>query len=374
MNYQLSRTHWTGRVHVLHDFVSANRGELLSRTKAKVMSRPWPSASTDELENGIPLFLTQVSETLRLETGRDPYPDDSIGSTATRHGKELLARGYTVSQVVHDYGDVCQAITELAVEKDAGISAGEFHTLNRCLDTAIAEAVTEFERLQREATSHQEAERFGQLAHELRNQLQTAFLSFDALKSGRVGISGSTGTVLGRSLAGLGVLIDTALSEVRLSATTLQRARMSLLVFIDEIVVAARMHAEYRGLVFTVEPVDPSLHIDADRQLLASALMNLLQNAFKFTRKQGRVTLRTRVERGRVFIEVEDECGGLLGSEAEPSQPFGERRRSDRSGLGLGLSIARKTVKAIGGEVHTQNLPGRGCIFAIDLPVAPPPG
>ena len=151
-------------------------------------SRPWPSASTYELENGIPLFLTQVSETLRLERGEAPFPDASIGSTAARHGGELLAKGYTVSQVVHDYGDVCQSITELAVEKEAAIKPEEFHTLNRCLDTAIAEAVTEYEHLQGEVTSHNEVERLGQFAHELRNLLHTAFfLSFDVLKSGRVG-------------------------------------------------------------------------------------------------------------------------------------------------------------------------------------------
>ena len=51
-----------------------------------------------------------------------------------------------MSQVVHDYGDVCQAITELAVEMDAPISTDDFRMLNRCLDDAIAGAVTEYGR------------------------------------------------------------------------------------------------------------------------------------------------------------------------------------------------------------------------------------
>lgn len=357
---------------MLHDFVSTNRDELLSRTRAKVSSRPWPSASTHGLENGIPTFLTQLSETLRLETGRLPYSDGAIGSTASRHGAELLAEGYTISQVVHDYGDVCQAITELAVEKDAGIRPEEFHTLNRCLDTAIAEAVTEYARRQGEATSHQQAERFGQIAHELRNLLQTAFLSFDILKAGRVGITGSTGALLGRSLVRLGNLVDAALSEVRLADNEPRRDRVSLVVLLDEIAVPARLHAEYRGMQLTVTSADPALGVDVDRHLLASALMNLLQNAFKYTREHGRVTLRAHGENGRVLIEVEDECGGLLNDGRDRSHPFGDRRRGDRTGLGLGLSDTRKAVKAIGGDVHTHNLPGKGCIFAIDLPLAPP--
>src|SRR6266542_2405016 len=104
---------------MLRDFTLANRDELLSRARSKVSARTWASASPQELENGIPLFLTQLSETLRLETSPTPFPDSSIGSTAAKHGRELLAKGYTVSQVVHDYGDVCQAITELALEKGA---------------------------------------------------------------------------------------------------------------------------------------------------------------------------------------------------------------------------------------------------------------
>jgi signal transduction histidine kinase len=352
---------------MLHDFVRTNQSEILTRTRAKVSSRPWPSASTHELENGIPLFLSQLTETLRLETSRLPYSDGAIGSTAARHGAELLAEGYTISQVVHDYGDVCQAITELAVEKDSGIRPEEFHTLNRCLDTAIAEAVTEYARLQRDATSHQEVERLGHVAHQLRNQLQTAFLSFDILKEGRVGITGSTGTLLGQSLARLGGLIDTAVAEARLASTP-RRERVSVLVLLDELAVPARLHAEYRGMQFAVSSSEPALGVEVDKHLLASALMNILQNAFKFTRDHGRVTLRAHGENGRVLIEVEDECGGLLKDVAGQPHTFGDRRKSERSGLGVGMSDTRKAVKAIGGELHTHDLPGKGCVFAIDLP------
>jgi signal transduction histidine kinase len=355
---------------MLQGFVTANRDEILARARAKVSSRPWPSASVQDVEGGgISLFLTQLSETLRLETGSVSFPDGAIGSAATRHGAMLLAKGYTLSQVVHDYGDVCQAITELAVEKDASISSEEFHTLNRCLDTAIAEAVTEYTRLQGEATSNLEVERLGQMAHELRNLLQTATLAFEVLKSGRVGVGGSTGAVLGRSLVALSERVDTTLSQVRLAASRLRRVQASVLVFVDEIAVTARLHAEYQGLELKIEPVDPKLRFDVDRQLLASALTNLLQNAIKYTRQHGKVTLRTRCQDGRVLLEVEDQCGGLAENEAKHSSGFGDRRRSDRSGLGLGLSIARRAVKAIGGELHTRNLPGQGCIFTIDLPV-----
>lgn len=302
----------------------------------------------------------------------EPYPDSAIGATTAKHGRDLLAKGYTLSQVVHDYGDVCQAITELAVVNRAAISPEEFHTLNRCLDTAIAEAVTEYGRLKEEAAAHHEVERLGQVAHELRNEIHTALLSYQVLRTGSVGIGGSTGSVLGRSLLGLRDLVDSALAEVRLAATTPRRERVSLPVFVDQIAVAANLHAEYREVRLTVEPVHPALAIDVDPRLLSSALMNLLYNAFKYTRADSQVTLRTRARDGRVFIEVEDECGGTERNEAAPLRPFGDRRGTDRPGLGLGLSISRKAVRANGGEIHSRNLPGKGCIFAIELPLASP--
>ena len=115
-------------------------------------NRTWPTVTPREVERGLPLFLTQLSETLRLETSENPFPTSAIGSAAAQHGRDLLDSGYTVSQWVHDYGDICQAITELALDLKAPITVKEFHTLNRCLDTAIAEAVTEFARVTATAT------------------------------------------------------------------------------------------------------------------------------------------------------------------------------------------------------------------------------
>ena len=134
--------------------------------------------------------------------------------------------------------------------------------------------------------------------------------------------------------------------------------------------MAAAIEAKARGLQLTVTPVEPGVAIDVDRQLIAAALANLLQNAFKFSRPNGHVVLRTdtATTTGRVLIEVEDECGGLPPGRAEDLfRPF-EQRSADRSGLGLGLAIARESVETNGGEIRARSLPGRGCIFTIDLP------
>jgi hypothetical protein len=131
---------------MLHEFITSYRGEIIARAREKVTDRPWPLVSTSELEHGVPLFLSQLSETLRSETEPRPFSPKAIGESAAKHGRELRERGFNISQVVHDYGDICQAITEVALEHKLPIRTEEFHTLNRCLDTAIAEAVTESTR------------------------------------------------------------------------------------------------------------------------------------------------------------------------------------------------------------------------------------
>ena len=355
---------------MLYEFVDLNREVIISRTSDRVRNRPWPSVAPGEVEHGVPLFLKQLSETLRLEATSAPFPADAIGAAAARHGGDLLRSGFTVSQVVHDYGDICQTITALAVEQRAPISVEEFHTLNRCLDTAIAEAVTEHARLTAQTRSAEEVERLGHTAHELRDSLNTAILAFHTLKRGAVAVNGSTGAILGQSLMRLRDVVDRTLSEVRLDAGTHRRARVPVATFIDEIAASGMLHSEYRQIQFTVEPIDPALSIDADPQLLTSAVMNLLHNAFKNTPPGGRVVMRARSEHGRLLIETEDQCGGIPPSKGDLFQKFGDRRGSDRSGLGLGLSIARKAVRAHGGEISVRNMPGKGCVFVIDIPLA----
>jgi signal transduction histidine kinase len=141
-------------------------------------------------------------------------------------------------------------------------------------------------------------------------------------------------------------------------------------LLLSDIAAAAQLQAEYNGLQFTSEPIHPDVAVNVDRQLLASAVTNLLSNAFKYTPRGGRVILRARATDGRVAIEVEDECGGLPEGKTDLFTPFGERRAKDRTGLGLGLSIARRAVRAQGGDIEVHNIPGNGCTFVIQVPAA----
>ena len=369
----------------MHEFLSNNRDELIARCKRKVEQRPKRAATTQQLTNGIPLFLEQLTRTLRAEeadddaeslrisgpSGGDMLALSEMGVTATAHGKELLEMGYAVDQVVHDYGDLCQSITDLAFERDAPFAVNEFRTLNRCLDNAIADAVTEFS-FQREANvatkyKAEETQRTGFLVHELRNALSAANLSLRALEVSHMPVSGATGALLKRSLATMRSLIAGAVNEVRSRAPE-HRETLSVASFIADAKDAGQLQANAKGCVLEVQDVDPTLGVRVDRDILLAALANLLQNGFKFTRPHTSVTLRVRATTDRVLIEVEDECGGLPTQHSdELFRPF-EQRSADRSGLGLGLAFCRWAVELSHGVISTRNLPGEGCVFTVDLP------
>lgn len=353
----------------LHDFLTDHRDEILVRCTAKVASRRSPVATEAEL-HGVPLFLDQLVDALRSQLDDSP----AISASAAKHGRELLQRGFNAAQVVHDYGDVCQAVTELAEEMKAPIATNDFRVLNRCLDDAIAESVTEFVEQRGRASEERSVERLGFLAHEVRNLLNTATLAFEAIRTGAVGVSGSTSNVLGRSLTGLKELINNTLTEVRLDARTGRAGEVTLAAFIDDVATSACIEAKAFPIHFAVEPVPAGIVVLADGQILAAAVTNLLGNAFKFTRAEGRVSLRTRATADRVFIDVQDECGGLASEDPEELfRTFGQFN-ADRTGMGLGLSIARRGVMAMNGAIHVRNIPGVGCVFTADLPrVAPRP-
>jgi signal transduction histidine kinase len=356
-------------VNMLHEFLTVHREELITRTRAKVAGRSAPRATEEEMKNGVPLFLDQLGENLRLSR----VTSEAIGHSAAEHGGDLLRMGFSVSQVVHGYGDVCQAVTELAHETSTPISTDDFHTFNRCLDDAIAGAVTEYTRRRDLSLAGEETERLGALAHELRNHLYAATLAFDMLKMGHVGMGGSTSSVVSRSLEHLREIIARSLAAVRLEAPIQRRERVSVSELVEEMEVEGTIQANARGVGFHVMPAPRGVDIEVDREILAAALTNLLQNAFKFTRPGGHVSLTTTATVDRVLMDVEDECGGLTPGKAEDLfRPF-ERRSGDRTGLGLGLSISRKGIEANGGVIRVRDLPGRGCVFTIDLPRLPPP-
>jgi hypothetical protein len=180
----------------LSHFIGQNREELISRCGAKVARRSVPYITRAEIDHGVPMFLDQLCD--ELVHGRSKTHD--IAKSAEQNGHDLLLQRFTISQVVHGYGDVCQSVTDLALELGAPISTDDFRTLNRCLDDAIAGAVTQY-------ASEQDLTRDGE-SSELRHLVDATLTAFEVIQTGSVGFSGSTGKLIGRNLKAMLALID----------------------------------------------------------------------------------------------------------------------------------------------------------------------
>ncbi len=364
---------------MLHDLLTVHRAELIDRCILKAARRQ----GRPKLEQGVAPLLDAFTEALRTNQQTEQPPggdvrDDApatavLGDVAARHGLELSRRGFPVEEVAYSYGDLCQAITDLALEYDAPIRIEEFRALNLCLDNGIADALKAFyrgrERLLEARASRALNERLGVLAHELRNHLETATLALAAMRAGQAGSAGATAAMVSSSMTRMRNLIDGSLDDVRATADLPPRFELIALAdFIAEMEASASLQARSRRCSLNVAPVDPTLAVHADREMLLSAVGNLLQNAFKFTRHGTAVLLRAYARGDRVLIEVEDRCGGLPDGDVEGVfVPF-TQNGADRSGIGLGLSMCRRSVAVNGGALRVRDVPGSGCVFTVDLP------
>lgn len=383
---------------MLLDFLKEHKNEILEIAKIESLSIAGVRPTSDQLQAGLPIFFQQIVGILDTENNKSPYSavnidtqarvkaandsDEVAMATESGHpgdvviaksggalGVELFRLGYTLSHVVHTYGSLCQAITGLAVKKLFDIDSLEFRSLNRCLDVAIAGAVTEYEKLRELQDRNDEIKRCGFFAHELRNSLGTAMISFQLMKSGEVGLSGNVGQVMERSLKRMEELIARSLAEVKLLAgkPVLDIQNINLLLLLDQLIVTANVEAKARRQILEVH-INPDLNVKADAQYFDSAVSNLIQNAMKYTRDGGQIQIRAYSMGDDVIVEVEDECGGLLVNEPEDLfKPF-VQNNENRKGLGLGLSLARKAIELHHGTIRARNLPGKGCVFTIQLP------
>jgi signal transduction histidine kinase len=379
----------------LLDFLKANEKAVEARIEQKSSALAGVRRPSDVPRSGLDVFLKQLlhvlehapTEVEHLEIDRAgmikaanesnepaiavaagrPF-DVEVAKSAGEHGKELQKLGYTLSHVVHEYGAICQAITEIAIEKRAEITTEEFRALNRCLDTAMAGAVTMFHAERAEDVTHRETQHLGFLAHELRNALAVVNTSLRLIKNGTVGFGGSIGQVLDRALKRQEELIDRSLAEVRLRVDPkVHKEIASFLQIIDQLLVTSEAETRLKNQTLLID-VAPGLEIDADQYLLFSAVSNLVQNAIKYSCNGGVIRISARGVGDQAVIEVEDECGGLNSSSpSDLFKPF-EQQHSNREGLGLGLTIAHRAISLNNGTIDVKNLPGHGCIFRISLP------
>ncbi len=349
----------------LHEFMATNRDDLLAASVAELRSVS-PQYTDEEVTRHLGLLLDEVIRALQQAAGipvRSPLPDTS--PVAASYGANRQRRGFAITNIARDLGAISKALGEVGMRRGASFTAADYRIFDECFDSAMAAAIEQYWVRARGQQEKEHAEYVGFLAHELRNALATARMALGSMQRQEGAMRHKAQTILERSLGRLADLVDQTLIAVRLESATTAPPREP--VGVQALLCELRDGAVPERDIDLRVQVDGSPEVTADEHLLVSALGNLLQNAIKFTRSGGHVVLRARKEGDAVIIEIEDECGGLPEGAAEDLfQPFVQRGR-DRRGIGLGLTITRDAVTAMGGQVSVRNLPGKGCVFSVTL-------
>jgi hypothetical protein len=273
----------------------------------------------------------------------------NIDSIAARHGMEMLAHGAPLDWVVREYGDVCQAITQLAQRSKAVISTRDFEALNWCLDNAMASAVSEYAH-QRELLASRESsetlhECLGRLADELRIPLAEG------------------------NLGALSKVIDRSLALIRLrSGMTACPETIAMADLVAELSAWALMEAQANGCRLVIAPVSPQLAVYADRALLVSSLRRLLAAACRSSAHMRTIVLRVLGSDSRVFIEVHDDRADEKRKRAKPPARRVEKRATSRVAPDREHALVERGVQDNGGRLRMRDLPGNGRVYTIDFP------
>ena len=341
------------------------RQELIDRwsagTKRDNTTDPLPQA---ELLDHIPRFVDELIAALYPEV----VPLPSLGENALEHGAQRLGLGFNVAEVVREYGTLHRCIIEIADEAAQPITTHEQLVIARWLNAGIANALSQYVN-DRDAELHrQSAEHLGFIAHEIRNPLSSVTMAFRLLQKGPLAQGGRAADLLERNLRRVVDVIDNALHHASLNMGVAPKPEaVTLRGFLEELELDCGAEAQAKGIEIVVA-VAGDLTIEADPRLLHSALSNLLQNALKFSQPNTEIHVRAQRDEGQILIEIEDTCGGLPPGRAEDLFRPLVQRGKDQTGFGLGLAISRQAAQAHNGTLRVRDLPGKGCVFTLELP------
>lgn len=361
----------------LHDSLASHRDRIMSAWVALVQGTITPeSMPTIELIDHLPKFLDEVIVALRIEAGVPAeVSTEERAQTARGHGEQRLRLGFSLDAVVREYGALHDAIVTTARELGVQPTFDELQCVFSSTISGIARAVSEYARQRDAEQQRQHNEHIAFIAHELRNPLASATAAQEILKlQGVMPATSRPAIALDRALLNMQELIDHALSVARVaSGIELRRERVELGELLADAELVAGGEAESREVEIHVH-VEQDVTLEIDRRLVRSALNNIVRNAVKYTARGTTIDIRSRIDGGHVIIEVEDGCGGLPPGKVEAAfAPF-VRLTTREPGFGLGLAIAKQAVDAHAGTIRVQDLPGKGCIFVLELPIGASPG
>ncbi|HEX2076356.1 MAG TPA: GAF domain-containing protein [Longimicrobium sp.] len=217
----------------------------------------------------------------------------------------------------------------------------------------------------------------GTVSHDLRNPVHTVFMSasflLELLPEEERKAERTQAAIIKRAAERANRLIQDLLdiAHIESGRLSLDRQPVPAASIAHEAVEQAAMLASERGIFLQQGEMDRAAVVCADRDRMVQALGNLIGNALKFTPGGGRVTVSVRGEDGTVRFAVADTGPGIPAEQLPRLfDRFWQAKRSDRRGVGLGLSIVKGIAEAHGGEVQVASEEGAGSTFTLVLPAA----
>jgi signal transduction histidine kinase len=355
----------------LSSLLADRRVEILERWTQRIR---WEHAdkelSRGELWDRLPHFFDDVLEALRAPAGvKDNDAVAGADTPSVEHGTQRLRVGFDLSEVIREYEILTECILDEVNAVEGAISIEQLRRVLRLVNAGRVDAVSAYVEHRGEDVAQAHSQHVSFVAHELRGPLMTALMAVQQLRRNVPQENEWALGMLSRSLATLRDLINKVLTTERLDGRVqLTRETLDLGVLLDQVVTENRLSAEQRQVKLIVK-APRALPFSGDRRLLRSAFENVLSNAIKFTQEGSTVTVSGQRQKGAILIEVEDACGGLPdGDTAALFKPFVQRGQ-DRTGFGLGLAIVKQAIELHGGRAAVNDLPGKGCVFSLELPV-----
>ena len=363
-----SRTIPTATSSELATLLKVRRQDLINRwSDAVTRDSTSEPISRAELLDHIPRFIDELIGALH----HDALSLTSMGENAFEHGSQRLNLGFNIAEVVREYGTLHRCIIEIAGEGGLTIARDDQTVIARWLNQGLASAVSQYvadrdTQQQREASEH-----LGLIAHEIRTPLSLARAAFELMQKSELAGGGRPVEVLERSLGRVRGVIDNVLTHASLGLSLTPRLEtLPLRKALEEVAFDCSVEGQAKDIdVIVTVPED--LMIDADAGLLQSAVANLLQNALKFSPPSSTMNVRAKRTEGHVLIEIEDACGGLPPGRADDVFKLVVQHGEGKTTFGLGLPIAQQAARAHNGTLKVRDLPGKGCIFTLDLPAKP---
>ncbi len=274
-----------------------------------------------------------------------------------------------ITRPVHEMAAITEKIAEGDFSRRVEEGSGdELDGLARSLNR-MAGSLEQSEQKRRELMAD--------IAHELRTPLSSISGYMEGLADGVIPAETETFDLVRQEAGRLNRLVDDLqeLSRAESGEERLRPAAIPLAGFLERVRRKMEPGFAAKGVVLAVTSGESAVTAMADEDKLDQVLINLLGNALRHTESGGRVTISaTGGGGGRVCLEVTDTGSGIPA--ADLPHIFDRFYRADKSrsrdsgGSGIGLTIARSYVEAMGGRIKAASVPGEGTTFTITLPAA----